>query len=158
MDAKIKNLYKEYKNGVIDRRSFLGKLTIFAGGTAAAISLLPTLEKNQAYAAVPAGGPADLHTEVIEYPTGKGIMQAYLARPLVDKKLPAVIVIHENKGLQPHILDVTRRMAQEGFVALGPDALSPLGGTPENNVDKARTLMRELNYESTTNDFVAAVE
>ena len=84
-------------------------------------------------------------------------MRALMARPKVDQKLPAVIVIHENRGLQPHIQDVTHRMAREGFVAIGPDALSPLGGTPENDVDKARSLMRELNYESTVQDFVAAV-
>jgi carboxymethylenebutenolidase len=84
-------------------------------------------------------------------------MRAFMAKPKTELKLPAVIVIHENKGLQPHILDVTRRMAREGFVALGPDALSPLGGTPEDDVDKARTMMRELDRETTVKDFVAAV-
>ncbi len=158
MDKKINDLYQEYKKGGIDRRSFLGKLAILAGGTTAAVSLLPNLEQNYAHANTPSFGDANIHSEFIEYPAGTSTMIAYLARPMVDKKLPAVIVIHENKGLQPHILDVTRRMAQEGFVALGPDALSPVGGTPKNDVDEARTLMRKLNDESTTRDFVAAVE
>lgn len=158
MDKKIKDLYREYRNGIIDRRSFLGKLALLAGSTAAAVSLLPMLEQNQAHAASPSSGIEDLQTEFIEYPAETGKMRAYLARPKVDKKLPAVIVIHENRGLQPHIMDVTRRMAQEGFVALGPDALSPLGGTPEGDEDKARNMMREINYESTVKDFVAAVE
>jgi len=157
MNQKVKDLYRDYMQGGIDRRSFLGKLAVLAGGTAAAVNLLPVLEKNQAYASIPAVGDDDLHTTMIEYATETGKMSAYMARPKVDKKLPAVIVIHENKGLQPHIQDVTRRMAREGFVAIGPDALSPIGGTPENDVDKARSLMRELNYESTIKDFVAAV-
>lgn len=157
MNPKITNLYQEYLDGGLDRRSFLRKLALLAGGTAAAVSLLPVLEKNQAFAATPTAGLEDLHTEMIKYPAATGDMQAYLARPKVDKKLPAVIVVHENRGLQPHIKDVTRRMAQEGFVALGPDALSPLGGTPEDDEDQARTLMRELDYDSTVKDFVAAV-
>jgi len=157
MNQKINDLYQDYKHGGMDRRSFLGKLAVLAGGTVAAVNLLPILEKNQAYASIPAVGDDDLHTSMIEYATETGKMSAYMARPKVDRKLPAVIVIHENKGLQPHIQDVTRRMAREGFVAIGPDALSPIGGTPEDNVDKARSLMRELNYESTTKDFVAAV-
>ena len=158
MDEKIKNLYQEYRKGRLNRRSFLGKLAILAGGTAAAVNLLPILEKNNVYAGIPVGGDADLHTEIIEYPAETGEISAYLARPKVHKKLPAVIVIHENKGLQPHIQDVTRRMAREGFVALGPDALSPLGGTPDENVDKARSMIRELDYEATIKNFVAAVE
>ena len=81
-----------------------------------------------------------------------------LARPKVETKLPAVVVIHENKGLQPHIQDVTKRMAQEGFLALGPDALSPLGGTPPDDVDKARSLIRELDRDKTIKNFVAAVK
>ncbi len=157
MDKKINSLYQEYMNGHLDRRSFLGKLTLLAGSTAAAVTLLPLLEQKQAHAGTPQGMVDEIQAEFIEYPAETGKMRAYLARPKVDKKLPAVIVIHENRGLQPHIMDVTRRMAQEGFVALGPDALSPLGGTPEDDEEKARTMMREINYESTVKNFVAAV-
>ena len=158
MDPKINKLYGKYRSGHLDRRSFLGKLAILAGGTVAAVNLLPLLENNHVHAGIPAVGDADIHTEFIEYPAETGPMRAFMARPKVDIKLPAVIVIHENKGLQPHIQDVTRRMAREGFVAIGPDALSPLGGTPDEDVDKARSMMRDLNYESTIKDFVAAVE
>jgi len=100
---------------------------------------------------------ANLETQDIEYAGKTGPVQAYLARPEGEEKRPGVIVIHENKGLQPHIRDVTRRMAAEGFLAIAPDALSPVGGTPED-VDQARSLMRELDPESTVGDFVAAVQ
>jgi carboxymethylenebutenolidase len=98
----------------------------------------------------------DLHTEEIEYPGETGPVQAYLARPQGEAQRPAVIVIHENRGLQPHIQDVTRRVAAEGFLALAPDALSPLGGTPEDE-DQARSLIGKLDPEATVKDMVAAV-
>jgi len=158
MDPKISNLYSEYSNGRIDRRQFIKKLALLAGGTAAAYSLLPVLEGNQLHAAAPSVNQVDLHTEMITYPGGSGDVMAYLARPSGDKKLPAVIVIHENRGLVRHIKDVTRRMAAEGFLALAPDANSPLGGTPEDDEDKGRAMMRELDQEKTVEDFVAAVK
>ncbi len=158
MNPKISDLYSEYSNGRIDRRQFLKKLTLLAGGTAAAYSLLPVLEGNQLHAAIPAVNQVDLDAEMITYPGGSGDVMAYMARPSGDKKLPAVIVIHENRGLVRHIKDVTRRMAAEGFLALAPDANSPLGGTPEDDEDKGRTMMRELDQEKTVKDFVAAVK
>jgi carboxymethylenebutenolidase len=94
---------------------------------------------------------------MVDYPGATGKVRAYLARLKEEKKRPAVVVIHENKGLQPHIQDVTRRMALEGFLAVAPDALSPSGGTP-GDVDRARSLMRKLDGESTTKNFVAAVK
>jgi carboxymethylenebutenolidase len=97
----------------------------------------------------------DLHTEDVEYPGETGPVRAYLARPTGEEALPAVIVIHENRGLQPHIKDVTRRMAAEGFLALAPDALSPLGGTPEDE-DEARSLIGQLDAEATVENMVAA--
>ena len=158
MNLKIKKLYDEYSKGGIDRRHFLKKLALLAGGTAAAYSLLPVLEGSRANAATPAASNADLHTEMITYPGASGNVMAFMAKPAGDKKLPAVIVIHENKGLVRHIKDVTRRMAAEGFLALAPDANSPLGGTPEDNPDKGRTMMRELDHEKVVEDFVAAVK
>lgn len=158
MHPDVDNLYKEFKRGEIDRRAFLKRLVPLVGGTAAALSFLNTLEGNSVYAGIPSEAEEPgLHTEMIEYPAPGGAMKAYLARPDEDRKFPAVIVIHENRGLQPHIKDVTRRMAQEGFVALGPDALTPLGGTPDDDVDKARTMMRELDSKATVENFVAAV-
>jgi carboxymethylenebutenolidase len=101
-------------------------------------------------------GPG-LHTQDVEYPGETGQVRAYLARQEGEARRPAVIVIHENKGLQPHIKDVARRIALEGFLAIAPDALSPVGGTPED-VDQARSLMRELDTASTIKNFVAAVQ
>ncbi|MBS0012113.1 MAG: dienelactone hydrolase family protein [Bacteroidales bacterium] len=158
MDPEINLLYDKFRKGSLNRRQFLKKLSLLAGSTAAAYSLLPLLEGNDARAAAPAVPTADLHTEMIRYPGGSGDVMAFMARPQGDKKLPAVIVIHENRGLIRHIKDVTRRMAAEGFLALAPDANSPLGGTPEDDPDKGRTMLRELDYEKATEDFVAAVK
>jgi carboxymethylenebutenolidase len=99
---------------------------------------------------------SSLHTEYVEYPGKTGPIRAYLARTGEDKS-PGVIVIHENRGLNPHIEDVTRRVAAEGFLALAPDALSPLGGTPEDP-DEARSLIGQLDSESTVEDMAAAVQ
>ncbi|HER09145.1 MAG TPA: dienelactone hydrolase family protein [Bacteroides sp.] len=158
MDPKIKELYSRYRAGGLDRRAFLRKLTLMTGGAAAAVSILSLLESHQLYAGIPTAGEPELHTEFITYPGATGDVRAYLARPKVDKKLPGVIVIHENRGLVPHIQDVNRRMAREGFLALAPDALSPLGGTPEDDEDKGRNMMRELDNEETVKNFVAAVK
>lgn len=99
----------------------------------------------------------DLYTEDTEYPGETGQVRAYLARPKGETRCPAVVVIHENRGLQPHIKDVTRRVASEGFLAMAPDGLSPLGGTPEDE-DEARSLIRELDSSETVKNFVAAVQ
>ena len=155
MDNKINELYSDYRAGKLNRRRFIKKLSLYVGGTAAALSLLPLLEGNVAYGAETS---AALHTEMISYKGKTGNVKAFLAMPETKSKLPAVIVIHENKGLVTHIKDVTRRMAAEGFIALAPDANSPLGGTPEDDPDKGREMMRELNAEDTEKDFVAAVK
>jgi carboxymethylenebutenolidase len=94
--------------------------------------------------------------EHIKYPGATGEVGAYLARPKGDEKLPGVVVIHENRGLNPHIEDVTRRVALEGFLAISPDALSPLGGTPEDP-DKAPSLIQKLDSQATIKDYLAAV-
>ena len=158
MDSEIKDLYQEYKHGDLQRRDFIRKLAIYTGSTALAVALLPVLDEHDALATTLSQSPSDLFTSMIEYPGAKGSMKAYLARPLADKKYPAVIVIHENRALQPHIKDVTRRMAREGFLSIAPDALSPLGGTPEGDESAAGNKMRELNSEDTVKNFVAAVK
>ncbi len=157
MNQKITSLYNDYRNGRIDRRSFLGRLAVYAGGTAAALSLLPLLEGHEVMAGSFYQQDPDLFSEFITYPGETGAVRAYLSRPRAEKKYPAVIVIHENRGLQPHIQDVNRRMAREGFLSLAPDALSPLGGTPDNDIDRAASMLRELDADKTTKDFVAAV-
>jgi len=157
MDPKVVHLYDDYTQGRTDRRDFLRKLTLYAGSTAAALTLATLLTENDAMA-MPADGENDIFSEFITYPGETGDVKAYLSRPQEKKKYPAVIVIHENRGLQPHIQDVTRRMAREGFLALAPDALSPLGGTPENDPDKARTMIGELDSDKTVKNLVAAVK
>jgi carboxymethylenebutenolidase len=157
MDKSITDLYDDYKKGCISRRGFLKKLSMVAGSTAAAFALMPVLEENDLLASGKPKKETALVTEFIKYPAATGEMRAYLARPQKGKKFPAVIVIHENRGLVPHIQDVTRRMAKEGFLALAPDALSPVGGTPED-ITNVGELFKKLNSEETTKNFVAAVK
>ena len=157
MDEKVLNLYEEYTKGALDRRDFLRKLAALAGGTAASLALLPFLEGHYAEAQVVAEDDPRLHVEDIKYPAETGEMLAHFAKPKGDKKLPGVIVIHENRGLNPHTKDVARRVALEGFLAVAPDACSPLGGTPED-VDAARQKMRQLDREATVKNYVAAVK
>ena len=157
MDQKIADLYDEYAEGSLNRREFLKKLAVLAGGTAAVSALLPQLERNHAMAEVVAKDDPRLDTKYIKYPGETGEVSASFAKPKGDEKLPAVIAIHENRGLNPHTEDVARRVALEGFIAIAPDALSPLGGTPDD-VDKARSMMRELDARKTEKNFVAAVE
>jgi carboxymethylenebutenolidase len=157
MDYNIKKLYNNYRSGITDRRQFLKKLTLFAGSAAAAMALLPVLEDEFMRTGPLQENDPDLVTEFIKYPGVNGEMRAYLARPKGKKRYPAVIVIHENRGLVPHIQDVNRRMAKEGFLALAPDALSPVGGTPED-VSNVGELFKQLKPEETTKNFVAAVK
>lgn len=150
----IKEIINYDKNSHLDRRIFLGRMSFIFGGVLAAFSAgLP--RKLQAEIVSP--DDERLVTESIEYPGETGKVRAYVARLKEDKKYPAVVIIHENRGLNSHIKDVTRRMALEGFLAMAPDALSPLGGTPEDS-DVARSKLGELDYQSTVKDFVAAVE
>jgi len=157
MEKEIQDLYSDFKNGRVSRRMFLKKLALITGSTAAALSLFPVIEGNEINpSAQPEKEPA-LVTEFIKYPAETGEMRAFLARPKKGKKFPAVIVIHENRGLVPHIQDVTRRMAKEGFLTIAPDALSPLGGTPED-ISNVGEMFKKLNSEQTTKNFVAAVK
>ncbi len=157
MDKKITELYNDYRKGQTNRRDFLKKLAALTGSTAAALVLLPILEENDLKADTLQDQNSDIIAEFIKYPGETGEMRAYMARPAKGKKLPAVIVIHENRGLVPHIQDVTRRMAREGFLSLAPDALSPVGGTPDD-ISNVGELFKKLNSEETTKNFVAAVK
>jgi carboxymethylenebutenolidase len=155
MDQRIINLYDEYTHAPLSRNEFLRRLSILAGGTAAAMAILPMIEVNQAHAAVTPDN--DLFTERISYPGAKGDMQAYVARPLEEKKYPTVLVIHENRGLNAHIEDVTRRAAAAGFLAVAPNALSPLGGTPTDE-DEARSKFQQLNPEDNLTNFIKSFD
>lgn len=157
MEKKISELYEDYREGRTSRRQFLKKLALVAGSTAAAVALMPVLEDNHIKAAGKYVQEDGLITKFVKYPGVTGEMQAFFARPEKGDKFPAVIVIHENRGLVPHIQDVTKRMASEGFLALAPDALSPVGGTPED-ISNVRELFGKLNSEETTKNFVAAVK
>ena len=157
MHQKVVDLYEKYSQGSLDRRGFLKKLAIVAGGTAAANALLPLLERNSARAQVVAKDDARLIVEYMKYPGETGEVRANFVRPKGDAKLPGVVVIHENRGLNAHIEDVTRRIALEGFLAIAPDAMSPLGGTPEDS-EKAPALMGQLDKEKTIKNYLAAVK
>jgi len=134
------------------RREFFRKTAAIAGG-----SVLLTTLSDSLFAEITKSDDPRVITETIRYAGISGPMTAYMARPSDKKRYPAVIVIHENRGLQPHIKDVARRIALEGFVALAPDALTPLGGTPEKQED-AIPMFQKLDYEATKQDFTAAVK
>jgi len=157
MDQEMIDLYDEYTHELLDRREFLRRLSVLAGSTAAAIALLPLLQNNNAKAEVVPKDDPRLQTDNIKYPGATGDVRAHFARPKGDGKLPGVVVIHEIRGLDPHFEDVTRRVALEGYLAITPDALSPIGGTPEDP-DKARDLMGKLDSQSTVQNYVAAVK
>ncbi|MCK6616965.1 MAG: dienelactone hydrolase family protein [Cyclobacteriaceae bacterium] len=153
MDQRIINLFDEYTHKPLTREEFIKKLTLLTGSTAAAMATLPLLEVNYAHAATVPLQDERLFTEYISYAGADGdMMQAYVARPKKKGKYAAVMVIHENRGLNPHIEDVTRRMALEGFLAFAPNALAPLGGTPED-ADKARELFQKLDAKKTITNF-----
>ena len=150
--------YDEYTHLTLDRRGFMAKLTKLAGSGAAAAAIAPMLAANSAQAAIVAPDDGRLVAEDIVYPGADGEMKGYLVRPAAaSDRLPAVIVIHENRGLNPHIRDVARRMALEGFVALAPDYLPPLGGTPEDE-EKAREMFGQLDRAGVAANGVATVD
>jgi carboxymethylenebutenolidase len=148
MDQKYIDLFDRYTHGQMKRRDFLERLTLLAGGTAAASALLPALENNYARAEMVAENDARIVAETITYDSSVGKISGYLVKPKDTPKAGGVIVISENRGLNPHIKDVARRVATEGFLALAPDYLSIRGGTPED-ADKARELIATLKPEET---------
>jgi carboxymethylenebutenolidase len=159
-DPELLRLFDAYVHGDIDRRGFLDKAGRFAVGGVTAAMLLDALNPKFAEAQVVPKDDKHLKTDYVEYdsPNGSGKMRGYLARPAAESgKLPAVLVIHENRGLNPHIEDITRRLALEKFMAFAPDALFPLGGYPGNE-DAARAAFQKLDGAKSTEDFVAAAQ
>lgn len=149
--------YDEYTHLTLDRRRFMEQLTRLAGSGAAAAAIAPLLAANSAQAAIVADEDPRVKGEDITYPGSGSEMKGYLVKPAAQTgKLGTVIVVHENRGLNPHIRDVARRVALEGFVALAPDLLSPLGGTPADE-DKARDLFAKLDPAQTVANAVATV-
>ncbi len=157
MDQRIINLFDEYTHKPLKREDFLKRLAQLTGGTAAALAVLPLLEVNYAHAATVPDQDDNILTERVEYPGDNMTMKGYLARPKAAGKYPAVVIIHENRGLNPHIEDVARRAALAGFVALAPDALSAAGGTPTDET-QMRELFGKLEPVQTRNNFVKGVE
>ncbi|BCH24171.1 dienelactone hydrolase family protein [Mesorhizobium sp. L-8-3] len=149
--------YDEFTHVTLDRRRFMETLTKLAGSAAAAAAIAPLLAADPAHAAMVAEDDNRLKGEDVTYPGSSGEMKGYLVRQAdAAGKLPAVIVVHENRGLNPHIRDVARRMALEGFLVLAPDFMSPLGGTPADD-DKARDLFNQLDMARVVADGVATV-
>lgn len=159
-DQELLALFDAYVHGDIDRRRFLERAAKFAVGGVTAAMLLDELSPDFAQALVLASDDARLAAERVEIPApaGHGALRAYRVRPAAEKgRLPGVLVIHENRGLNPHIEDVARRFALAGFAALAPDALTSLGGYPGDE-DSARALFQKLEAEKSRADFVAAFE
>ncbi len=159
-DPEILSLFDGYVHGKITLREFLDRAAAFAAVVASATAILASL--NPDYALARQVDPDDSSISVgykkYESPHGGGVMKAYMARPaVIDHKLPGVVVIHENRGLNPYIEDVTRRLAIAGFIGFAPDALTPLGGYPGND-DDGRSLQRQRDREEMREDFAAAVD
>ncbi len=153
MNQRIINLFDEYTHKPLSREVFMKRLTALTGSTATALATLSLLEVNYAKAATIDLQDDRLMTEHIIYPGDSTEMKGYVARPKADGKYPAIVVIHENRGLNPHIEDVTRRAALAGYLALAPDALSPLGGTPAD-ADQARDMFQKLDASKNLNNFI----
>ena len=155
MDQNIINLYDDYTHIPLTRSEFIRRLVLLTGSITAAMSVLPLIEVNAANMKIT--GDEDLFTERISYPGVPGNMEAYVARPKEEKKYPAVIIIHENRGLNAHIEDVARRAAKEGFLAIAPNALSAIGAAPASE-DEARQKFQELKAENNLQNFINAFD
>jgi carboxymethylenebutenolidase len=156
VEQRYIDLYDEFTHTEMPRRTFMERLTIMAGSTAAATSIASLIGPNYAMAAMTKPDDQRLMTEMLTFPGKTGPIQGYHVRPKGNAKLPAIVVIHENRGLNPHIQDVARRLALEGYNVLVPDALSPMGGTPADQ-DKAADMIAKLGTPETTANYVAAV-
>ena len=156
MDQKIYDLYDDFIHGGMNRRDFLERLSILVGSTAAATATMSLLQSDFALAQMVPANDGRLAIERVTYDSPKGKINGYLARPKSKGKRPAIVVIHENRGLHPHIEDVARRFAVEGFIALAPDMLSLIGGTPSNE-DEALAAFKKVNRADGVPLFVSAV-
>jgi len=156
---QVLKLFDQYVHGVISRRDFLDRAAPFATGGVTAAALLSSLSPNYSWAQQVPAGDSRIKTSRIQYesPQGYGSIKAYMVRPAnASGKLPGVVVIHENRGLNPYIEDVARRVGAAGYLALAPDGLTPLGGYPGND-DEGRDMQRKLDGAKLLEDFVAAV-
>lgn len=143
LDQRIIDLFDQFTHGSITRQEFMRRLTIFTGSTVAAMAMLPKLQLDYSHANTTTDAADTIEAHYVEYESKGAKIKGYLAMPKKKKKRAGVVVIHENRGLNPHIEDVARRVALAGFTALAPDGLSPLGGTPSDE-DAARDLISKL--------------
>jgi carboxymethylenebutenolidase len=157
MDQRVVNLYNDYVHGSMPRRDFLARLAAIAGSTTAAYALLPLIEPNYVQAQQVATDDARLAAGYETYTGSKGPVRAYVARPAGDAKLPGVLVIHENRGLNAHIEDVARRAALAGYIAVAPDGLSVAGGAPLDQ-EAARNLFAATDPVTIASDVILGVD
>jgi carboxymethylenebutenolidase len=156
---EVLRLFDGYVHGTLSRRDFLDRAAKFAVGSFTAAAMLESLRPNFAWAQQVPKDDARIRSDYVSYPSpqGSGTMRGYFARPAkASGKLPAIVVIHENRGLNPYIEDVVRRLALIDFVAFAPDALTPVGGYPGDE-DKARDIFAKLDAGKRTEDLMAAV-
>ncbi|MDT3685773.1 MAG: dienelactone hydrolase family protein [Pseudorhodoplanes sp.] len=156
MDQRIINLYDRFTHGEVTRRDFLDALKELAGSATAAAALIPLLQNDYASAAIVAPDDSRLAINRVSYESPKGTINGYLARMKSKAQRPAVLVIHENRGLNPHLKDIARRLALEGFLAFVVDLLSLVGGTPPSE-DEARALHARMNPDDAVAALVAAL-
>jgi carboxymethylenebutenolidase len=154
---ELLDLFHEYQHGDIDRRSFLRDAAKFAVGGLTVAALVESLTPNYAWAQTVLPQDKDLKVgyETVDSPAGNGSVRGYLARPVKGKKFPAVLVIHENRGLNPYIEDVARRLAKVGYMAFAPDGLTSVGGYPGDD-EKGAAAFRKVDGKKMTEDFVAS--
>jgi carboxymethylenebutenolidase len=159
LNPEVWTIFDQYVHGFIDRRGFLDRANKYAIGGLTAAGILDLLNPKFAEAQQVPTDDKRIKTEWVEIdsPKGNGKIKAYVVKPAnATGKLPTVLVIHENRGLNPHIEDIARRLALDNFLAVAPDALTPLGGYPKEGEDKARELFPKLDQAKTREDFVAA--
>src|SRR6185369_441090 len=156
---ELLDLFHEYQHGDIDRRAFLDGAVKFAVGGLTVAAIFESLKPNYAWAqqVTPDDKRIKVGYEVVQSPAGNGSIKGYLARPAQAKKLPVVLVIHENRGLNPYIEDVARRLALANFIAFAPDGLSSVGGYPGSD-EKGAAAFRTVDGKKMTEDFVAAAK
>ena len=153
MDQRIINLFDEYTHRPLSRNEFIARLTQLTGSISAAMAILPKLEVNYTSAITVQENDKEIISEDIIYQGDGYTMKGYFVKPVKESKKGSVIVIHENRGLNPHIKDVARRVAKAGYLALAPDALSPFGGTPSDE-EEARALFGKLDMTKNLNSFI----
>ncbi|HEX2639711.1 MAG TPA: dienelactone hydrolase family protein, partial [Pyrinomonadaceae bacterium] len=156
---ELLDLFHEYQHGDIDRRAFLNRVARFAVGGLTVAAIFESLTPNYAWAQTVQKDDKDLKVgyETVQSPDGNGSVKGYLARPAKGKKFPAVLVVHENRGLNPYIEDVARRLAKVGYMAFAPDGLTSVGGFPGTD-EKGAALFRQVDGKKMFEDFVAAAK